>query len=112
MSILLRWKARPLAANLPFAGSDACGAESNFRSRLSSRSIMARLAGSKVDKAAGAEVHSAPMLSQNEQEGFFWSHLVRRARQTWQAVTALFLGYAELPLLIARALRLDEDPGF
>jgi hypothetical protein len=33
--------------------------------------MIAMLAGSKVDREAGSELHTAPMLSQNEQEGFF-----------------------------------------
>lgn len=44
------------------------------------------------DRSVGEVMHLAPTFSQNEHDGFLLSHLVRRARHTWQARFARFRG--------------------
>lgn len=80
-------------------------------SSCSRRSKMARLAGSNLfadqqrarhtvtepgrtydDRSVGVVMHLAPTFSQNEHEGFLLSHLVLRARHTWQALLARLRG--------------------
>ncbi len=98
----------------------------SFPSSWSIRSRIARLAGSKlkqvscvsdlgttkvgvtyVDKSVeDDETHLAPTRSQNEHLGFRLSHLVFRARQTWHAVFARFLGYEASPRAVCLLLLL------
>jgi hypothetical protein len=48
-----------------------------------------------ADRSAGSlTTHLAPILSQNEHDGFLLSHLVLLARQVWHALTARLRGYA------------------
>jgi hypothetical protein len=49
------------------------------------------------ERSCGDQTHLVPAFSQKEQDGRLLSHLVRRARQTWQALFARFRGYAAVP---------------
>lgn len=75
-------------------------------SKSSNRLNIWRLAGSKLDKSVVDCMHCAPVFKQKEHDGLRLSHFVRRALQTWQAVTARFLGYAAVP---RGAGRLEPD---